>query len=565
MAEWLALPTDRARTSLAVGVRRPSGHAGVMLMAGLLTAGCRHGSAAWPLSPFDHGGSELDASASPLVRPNDSPIIHQAHYKGERELFGHRPRFMPTSAVAFDPENRPLIRAARPDTETGDGSEDGFLQTVDRRGRWRAYPVTRAFRRAYPGWSGTYATGVRAYDTRVVCDRGGDVYTVFRLSTPQPRRVLIHLPRGAADGSLLQLPFGGRLESADRCLDRSLPPMLVGHHEGRLAFCEFRRLAAGGLEATAPVPFSPEGCGLNPAHSGAGPVAARVGGRSYFVYAANTPVPNKGERINGVPFDGKALREATDGPNHPGTAQYVTWYDHDTGTLGEPVLLGFGQNCYTPKPDVHNGPAIVADSDGGLHAVLGAHQHHFWYVRSKVREPQTRADWTEPVALGHRRRYDCGLTYVALAIDRRDTLHLVGRNLSRGHDSRGKPLPAGEMNAQSMMRTLDYFRARRQPDGTWRWEEKGALVMPLWHLAYSIFYHKLSIDRRDRLFLTYYYYADQLSEEAATAYRQTWPEEKQGADKTRPRAHDPVILMSDDGGDTWRIALTDDFVSGALR
>lgn len=565
MDQRRTLPADKGRDT-SLGVRHcPSGYTGIVLTVALFIAGCRHGSGAWPPSPFDHGGAELDASAAPLVRPNDAPIIHQAHYRGERELLGYRPRFMPTSAVAFGPDNRPYIRATRPDVEMGDGSEDGLLQTLDARGEWRAYPITRAIRRAYAGWSGTYATGVRAYDTRVVCDRGGDVYTVVRLSTPKPQRVLIHLPCSTNEGNLLQLPFGGRLEATDRCLDRSLPPMLVGHHEGRLAFCELRRLAGLGLEATAPIPFSPGGCGLNPAHSGAGPVVARVGARSYFVYAANTPVPNRGERINGVPFDGKALREAADGLNHPGTAQYVVWYDHDTGTLGEPVLLGFGQNCYTPKPDVHNGPAIVADSDGCLHAVLGAHQHHFWYVRSKVREPQVRTDWTAAVPLGHRRRYDCGLTYVALAIDGRDTLHLVGRNLSRGHDPKGRPLPADEMNAQSMMRTLDYLRARRQADGTWRWEEKGALVMPLWHRAYSIFYHKLAIDRRDRLFLTYSYYADQLSEEAAAAYRRKWPAEEQREDRIRPRPHDPVILMSDDGGDTWRLALTKDFVAGVLR
>jgi hypothetical protein len=31
------------------------------------------------------------------------------------------------------------------------------------------------------------------------------------------------------------------------------------------------------------------------------------------------------------------------------------------------------------------------------------------------------------------------------------------------------------------------------------------------------------------------------------------------------RPHDPVILMSDDGGDTWRIALTSDFAAGLAR
>jgi len=86
--------------------------------------------------------------------------------------------------------------------------------------------------------------------------------------------------------------------------------------------------------------------------------------------------------------------------------------------------------------------------------------------------------------------------------------------------------------------------------------------MPLWHPGYSIFYHKLNVDRSDRLFLTYYYYADQMSPEAQAAYREKWPGEVTDGAKIKPRAHDPAILMSDTGGDKWRLALTSDFLAG---
>ncbi len=29
--------------------------------------------------------------------------------------------------------------------------------------------------------------------------------------------------------------------------------------------------------------------------------------------------------------------------------------------------------------------------------------------------------------------------------------------------------------------------------------------------------------------------------------------------------HDPAILMSDDGGDTWRLALTEDFTADLMK
>jgi hypothetical protein len=276
-------------------------------------------------------------------------------------------------------------------------------------------------------------------------------------------------------------------------------------------------------------------------------------------------VPRKGRSTNGAPFSSAKLAEAEKGSEHPGTPQYVVYYDHENSTVSTPVLLGFGQNPYTPKPDNHNCPAIVADSHGYLHVVLGAHQHNFWYVRSRSASPETRDDWTVPEALGFRRRYDCGLTYVALAVDSQDRLHLVARNMSRGYAADGTPLPAEEMNAESMMRTLDYLRATPEADGSWSWEELGALVMPLWHRAYSIFYHKLSVDRRDRLFLTYSYFAAQLPDDAVAAYRAKWPDEKVPEPPPKGmwmRPHDPAILLSEDGGTTWRLALTPDFLDG---
>jgi hypothetical protein len=114
-----------------------------------------------------------------------------------------------------------------------------------------------------------------------------------------------------------------------------------------------------------------------------------------------------------------------------------------------------------------------------------------------------------------------------------------------------------------MTRSLDFLRATKQADGTWQWGEVGPLLVSF-HRAYSIFYHKLSIDRRGKLFLTYYLYCAQLTDEMAAAYRQKWPDEPlekpEKGDYTPIQPHDPVIILSDDGGDTWRIALTEDFV-----
>lgn len=518
-------------------------------------------------SPYDHGGAELADGAARRVVPSTAPIVHPAAFQGERETLGYRPRFFPTGPVAFAPDGTPYVRASRPDRDTGDGTDDGFIQFLDPSdGRWYAWSLVDILRRHLGAEAVSIGTNVRINDTGVVCDGLGDVYTTVRVTAPVQGAFLLH--RIAASGlwQCHPLPMVARLERVGAPAGAvEGPPMVVGHLEGRPTLIQIAREPDGALRLGAPVTFGPAGAGLNPPHSGAGPVAATVGRRTYLVYAGAEPVPHSGQPTHGAPFRSAKLAEAEKGPHHPGTPQYVVCLDHDTGQVSEPVLLGFGQNPYSPTPDNHNCPSIVADSRGFLHVVLGAHQHHFWYVRSRTTTPTTRDDWTAPEALGLRRRYDCGLTYVALAIDSQDRLHLVARNMSRGYAADGAPLPADAINNESMMRTLDYLRATPQPDGSWAWEELGALVMPLWHRGYSIFYHKLALDRHGRLFLNYSTYAAQLAADTVAVYRSRWPEE---AIPDPPpaglwmRAHDPAMLMSDDGGATWRLALTGDFLEG---
>jgi len=52
----------------------------------------------------------------------------------------------------------------------------------------------------------------------------------------------------------------------------------------------------------------------------------------------------------------------------------------------------------------------------------------------------------------------------------------------------------------------------------------------------------------------------------ADAYHAKWPDERLTKNDDGNwggfRPHDPVIMMSDDGGDSWRIATTADFKAG---
>ena len=493
-------------------------------------------------SPYDHGGEELVTPR--IIVAGQSPLVYSATFDGERETYGYRPRFLPTGEVAFAPDNRPYIRATQPHLPHGDGTADGFIQTLGDDGRWLATPIVPPIRSLVPDWDGRYRTGVRVSGSRIVFDGDNDAYTIVWLMSTPYRLVLLHLPRGGDGWRAYAIPYTGglRLERADRYGDIARPPVILREAGGQVWLCELEKTAAGAIEFHEPVALSEDKCFLHPDHSGAGPSSARMGDTTYVTFARS------------VAATGEA------GEDLPGTPQYVVSYSHRTGEVSEPALIGFGHNCYVKTPDAHNAGCLVADSRGTLHVIIGAHQDLFWHVVSKTTAPRTAADWHAPVPINTKRHYDCGLTYVAVVIDRRDRVHIVARNLSRATDEKQQLLPP-EVLGKPMRRTLDYLRGTRQPDGSWKWEEKGPLVVP-YHPNYSIFYQKLTLDREDRLFLSYTYYAVQLTEEGIAAYRSKWPEEDLGPENNRVMPHDPVIMMSGDAGETWRLATTADFLAG---
>ena len=169
--------------------------------------------------------------------------------------------------------------------------------------------------------------------------------------------------------------------------------------------------------------------------------------------------------------------------------QYVVTYNHNDSTVTQPVLLGcVGKTKLDDqgeRVDQHHGPAIVADDKGVLHVVLGSHGTPFKYTVSK--RPNDSREWIPPVEFGAIE------TYEGLVIDKSDTLHAVSRTTNhRGQFS------------------LHYMRKKREED----WVDLGELVVPK-PTHYSIWYHKLTLDRLGRLALVYFYYSHCLTKQGA--------------------------------------------------
>ena len=210
-----------------------------------------------------------------------------------------------------------------------------------------------------------------------------------------------------------------------------------------------------------------------------------------------------------------AWGEATDPEEDvPGVPTYVGTYDRATATMGEPALIGHGP----PPNDGHNSPSITLDGDGVPHVLVGTHGRPFQYSR-----PVEDGDgWTDPVLAGE----GLSQTYIGFVCDPDGTLHVVFRLWRHGEPFEG----AGHA-------TLAYQRKRPgQP-----LEEPRILVRAPFS-EYSIFYHRLTIDREGRLFISYDYWSTH------------WFYRNDHVGNRR------ALLMSPDGGDTWKLAEGDDLL-----
>ncbi|MCK5803928.1 MAG: BNR-4 repeat-containing protein, partial [Lentisphaeria bacterium] len=208
--------------------------------------------------------------------------------------------------------------------------------------------------------------------------------------------------------------------------------------------------------------------------------------------------------------------EATDPADKmPGVPTRVVTYDRETRTLGESVLIGFGP----PANDVHNSPCITMDSRGFLHVLVGTHGRTFKYARS-LKPNDAEGGWTETENVGKGLRQ----TYVGLVCDRDDTLHLVFRLWCSDRAVQ----PAGYYASLAHM--------SKRPGEPWS-EARPLVCAPF--TDYSIFYHRLGIDRLGRIFLSYTYWS------TYWFYRMDGP---------RGRA----LILSPDSGKTWKLATDSD-------
>jgi hypothetical protein len=423
----------------------------------------------------------VTGGAAPASRPLAMPLVLRP-YEHENEQFGYAPDYPVENQPYFDLDNRAFLRA-----------DSGVAAWRD--GKWITFDVRSAGRNAAPVGSKLafdrrghlYLPGVLAGKAALLDSaNGGPTFTAWPL--PGPRRGYLEIEEftghNPADGPPALLRYihtqsDPKLKWREVHDLELLIPRVV---DGRIAFAE-------------PVLVSRQCIGLA-SHSGMPSSVVSRDGRIHVVWGEAT---DPAQKVPGVPT-------------------YVATYDRQGRRLGQPALVGYGP----PANDVHNSPSITIDGRGYLHVLVGTHGQPFPYARSL--QPNTAHEgWTAPVPVGEGLR----LTYVGMVCSPDNALHLVCRYWRTGE----QPFPA------SHYATLAHLT--KPADGPWQAPQL-LVVPPL--SEYSVFYHRLAIDRTGRLFLSYDYWSTHWF------YR------------TDNHLSRRALLCSPDAGRTWKLVETSDLV-----
>ena len=425
----------------------------------------------------------LKRGDAPATRPIPMPLVLKP-YRHENEQFGHMPDYPVDYQVYFDRANRPFVaeRNAIMAWRNGKWARTALLET---RGRPKG-------------------ASMRMLCSKIAFDADNDVYALARMSG---KIALLHSTDHGATFSAYPIPGKGGAdieEFSGHNTPEAPPPFVRFTRTAKDPKLKWRSLNDLSL-------FLPEKRDGKIVISDPVLISRRCIGLANHSGIPSTIV-SRGPKVH------VTWGEATDPKKKvPGVPTYVATYDRTTGKLSDPALVGYGP----PANDVHNSPSITMDSKGFLHVIVGTHGRPFKYARS-LRPNAVDGGWTKAEDVGPGLRQ----TYVGLVCDQSDTLHLVFR-LWRAHESY---FPAGSYACLAHM--------SKRPGKPW--SKPRPLVVAAF-TDYSVYYHRLTIDRRGRLFLSYDYWS------TYWFYR---------TDRFRQRA----VLTSPDGGKTWKLAQGVDLV-----
>ncbi len=384
--------------------------------------------------------------SAPANKPLSMPIVLKP-YCNENVQFGYDPTYPTQQEIYFDINNR-AATSMRTKIATFNGTE--WIETSSINGSSISMINSKiAFDRA----NNMYALArVRGKDSLVYSRDGGRTFTASSLPSTGVYDIEQFSEHNQLAGPPPFVVFTNN-KSEPKSNDRKLFWRRVNHLD--LFVPEIS--SEGVVEIGKAIRITDSSIGLS-SHSGTPSTVVSCDEKIYVVWGEATDPEDK---------------------TIPGLPAYVACYNRKTKKLSDKVLIGYGP----PANDIHNSPSVTIDSRGALHVIVGTHGRTFKYACS-VTPGDISAGFTEAVDIGEKLRQ----TYVGLVCDFDDTLHLVFRiwRNNTGH------FPA------SLHAELAHMSKR--PGEAWSHPES-LVVAPF--SEYSNYYHRLTIDRRGSLFLSY--------------------------------------------------------------
>jgi hypothetical protein len=456
------------------------------------------------------------AVVNPPLEPPGTPVFPLRLRPGKEpsELFGYFPEYT-RNVPAFDSRNRPYFRSRGSDLDA-----TSFVHTMED-GQWVQRDFLAFVRAAYPKFQRTYR-GAGWLTERLVFDESDRAYMYLKiqLTDGSYRNLLLMSGDYCRTWTVKELNTAGDFAMEhDAGHNRPAgPPFLLlsrrevaDHPDPWASYHEFHVLQPvlqnGNLSVPATRFMNTNLLSIGQ-HSGGSSFSVTRNGKTHFAWI-----------------------EVTD-DTVPGAPTFVATYDHGSGNIGPAVRVAYAP----PKNNSHNRPGMTMDSEGYIHLVTGSHHGQNFYHTRSLQPDDVYSGWTTPEAVWGTgwRAVDGtdrgGQTYVALVCDPQDTLHLVFRQWRYADQF----FPTGTYYGG-----LSY---QRKPKGG-SWSTPRLLVAPEGD-QYSIYYQKLAVDRIGRLFLSFSHF--------------NWTME--ATDETRYQKR--IVVLSDDRGDTWRLATTADFATG---
>ena len=458
---------------------------------------------------------------TPVVDPEPAvveyaPFVHQRMFQGEREIYGYDPDYSP-GVTSFDKNNVMYMRSMSGDLQK---FVNGSWVELD-----YASDISNYFTQIGKNWNGEIEYSAFTYG-RVVFDSNNDGYMiVIALLSGQRTPLLLYTNNQGGSWKVYALThYLSLLQTGSPNNPVTEPPVLVEYDQAKKdIYLRFIEKSGSGLVFGDRILIN-DNAYYYTYHSGSSNMVIRVGDRAFVAYA------------------GVDSLVAPDGVNPVSAPQYIV----EVSKSGKQIVNGpvlVGTNGHSLHTDDHDIPSIDVDSNGYLHVVLGAHHGNLYHYEST--SPYNISSWGEgeqfgdvivPGASG-------GHSYPALLIDEDDNIHVVTRY-------------AGDRY---------YFNLVYNKKSGNSWDNQQNLVVAF-KPFYGIWYHKLSYDSFGNMYLSYEYYAGQLFKSEAEAYAERWSED--GLTISPPgtvasdsyystylniKPHDPVVIISEDNGESWSL------------